>query len=73
MAAELSVIYAKKPMSSTSISKLYSVKVLSRFDRILARVGNRSSPMSIKIIALNLGIAAKALRPLTACNTIFSF
>lgn len=72
-AAELSVICARKPMSSTSISSGQRVKLLSLEERILARLGNSSSPISIKMIALNYGMAARDFSPFRACNMIASF
>lgn len=66
MAAELSVIWARKPVSSASISRGHCVKVLSFEAKISAKLGNRSSPMSIRIMALNCGMAASDFSPLRA-------
>ena len=66
VAAELSVTCAKKPIISTSISNGQTVNVASLSERMPARHGKSSSPMSIKMMALNCGIAASDLSPLMA-------
>ena len=48
------------------------MKVLILCEIILAKDGKSSSPMSIKMIALNYGIAARDFSPLRACRTIAS-